>query len=408
MGKECSMFNLYTKRDLEGWAYLCLVGAAFSCGFSPVVAGRTFLGISTVLLLVHAVKSKRFFCMPWTGWLWLAFIAVAVFATAVGASPSRGFGNMPKLFWFVGIPLCATLVTTSCRLSDILRAYAVGAGVASLRVIIFNPFHALRDVKSGFMPDFMTAFVNLGSMDYAQIFMLGIVITLGFIFLYRRENKSAILWWLLLLLLTTGLLVMFKRGSWVCACVVVTLFVAFKTNWKYLLILAIVVISTVALPPVRARIAAVKEEWNVDKGGRMTMWFKIAPALRKQYPLGIGYQVLTNEMMKKIYRGVEPDRKHLHSNIVQVLVDTGWLGLIIYLLWMGKALVDGGMLIREARGLTGCYEMFPMVLFLLLIALLLNGLVEYNFGRAPIVPAYGLIVGCIAGGRRFLSSQSPL
>ena len=408
MGKECFMFNLLSKRDLEEWAYLCLLGAAFSCGFSPVVAGRTFLGISTLLLLIRFVKSGKRLIMPWTGWLWLMFIAAAVFATAVGVNPSRGFGNMPKLFWFAGIPLCATLVTTSVRLSDILRAYALGAGVASLRVILFNPFHAWCDVKSGFMPDFMRAYVNLGSMDYAQIFMLGIVIVLGFIFAYRMENRSTVLWWLLLLLLTVGLLVMFKRGSWLCACIVVTLFLALKTNWKYLLILAVVVTSAFALPPVRSRVAAVKQEWSLDKGGRMAMWFRIAPELRRQYPLGIGYQVLTYEMMKKIDRSIEPNRKHLHSNLVQVLVDTGWLGFIVYLFWMGKAMLDGGMLIREARGRSGFYTMFPMVLFLMLIALLLNGLVEYNFGRAPIVPAYGLIIGCIAGGRRFLSSESPL
>jgi O-antigen ligase len=198
---------------------------------------------------------------------------------------------------------------------------------------------------------------------------------------------------------------MFKRGSWVCACVAVTLFVVLKTNWKVLLLLVAVILAFTVIPPVRTRIAALRYEWNFDKGGRMTMWFKIAPALRKQYPLGIGYQVLTNEMMRDIDPRVERDRKHLHSNVVQVLVDTGWAGLLVYLAWMGKALFDAGWLAWRTRGGPPICEMFSIVLFLLLTALLLNGLVEYNFGRAPIVPVYGLIIGCIAAGRRLVSSK---
>ncbi|RJR12648.1 O-antigen ligase domain-containing protein [Candidatus Parcubacteria bacterium] len=399
------MENGYSKSDAERWAYMALVCAAFCCGFSPVVAGRSFLAISLLLLMVHLFMTRSYIVMPLTARLWVTFIILAIFSTAMGPAPARGFGNMSKLSWFIGIPLCATLVTSIWRLSDLLRAYALGSAIGALRVIVCNPVIAWQNVRDGKASGYMWAILDLGSMDSAQIFMLGIVISLGFVWMCHRAKKGSAFWWTLLVIQTVALILMFKRGSWVCACLAVVAFVIFKTNWRYLLLLIVVIAGFVALPPVRARVVDLKSEWNVDKGGRMTMWLKIAPALRAQYPLGIGYQVLTNEMMRKIEPRVERDRKHLHSNVVQVLVDTGWAGLLVFLVWMGKALFDAAWIMWKTRGGQPLCEMFSVVLFLMLAALFLNGFVEYNFGRAPIVPAYGIIIGCIAAGRRLVSSH---
>jgi len=143
----------------------------------------------------------------------------------------------------------------------------------------------------------------------------------------------------------------------------------------------------------------------MDNGGRMAMWFKIAPVLVREHPMGIGFRGVTPEIMKKICPAVEPNRNHLHSNIAEILVETGWLGLAVYILWMVKALADALKLsIVAARRSVG-EEMLAMVLLMMAVALFVNGLVEYNFGDAELVLAYGLILGCISAFRRIIAEQ---
>jgi O-antigen ligase len=94
-----------------------------------------------------------------------------------------------------------------------------------------------------------------------------------------------------------------------------------------------------AVPSMRHRIGSLSGEIDADKGGRMTMWLKVAPAIHKEYPwLGIGWRALTNEMMVSVAPNVERNRNHLHSNIAEILVETGIIGFTIYVIWMLLAL----------------------------------------------------------------------
>ena len=122
------------------------------------------------------------------------------------------------------------------------------------------------------------------------------------------------------------------------------------------------------------------------------MWTKIAPELVRQHPWGIGYRSLTNDMMRRIAPEVEPERDHLHSNLVQVLVDSGWLGLALYLFWMSGAIANAASLARKAQRLWAAPEP-ALILLLAMAGLFANGLVEYNFGDAEIVLLYGFIMG---------------
>jgi O-antigen ligase len=105
-------------------------------------------------------------------------------------------------------------------------------------------------------------------------------------------------------------------------------------------------------------------------------------------------------MMKEIAPEVEPKRDHLHSNYVQILVATGWLGLGCYLAWMIAALVDAVVFARKASGTNAMSELSAVAVLLMLTGLLINGIVEYNFGDAELVLACALIIGCAAAGRR--------
>jgi O-antigen ligase len=260
-----------------------------------------------------------------------------------------------------------------------------------------RPLRALAHVRAGEFPSLASAVVDAGSMTDGQRLMLGILVSVGFLFVCRSEKRSALGWALLLLLQTAALILNFKRGSWLCAAALVAVFMASETKWRYLLVLAAVAVAALAVPPVRARLVSLREE--VDRpGGRVTMWTKIAPALIRQHPWGIGWRSLTNERMRSIAPEVEADRNHLHSNPVQVLVETGWLGLAVYVLWMASAVADAAACVRRGRGRPRAEAVLGRVLLLMLAGLLLNGLVEYNLADGEIVLLYSLVMGAAAAG----------
>jgi O-antigen ligase len=136
-----------------------------------------------------------------------------------------------------------------------------------------------------------------------------------------------------------------------------------------------------------------KREFNVEGGGRLTMWFNIAPTLIQEHPAGVGFGCLTNDQMRQVFKRVEPNRNHLHANWAQVLVETGWAGLALYLAWMAKMLLNKLAWIRRIPGRTLEERGVAWVAFTLLVGLLLNGLVEYNFGDTELVFIYAFLMG---------------
>jgi len=382
------------KNQLENLSYVLLLGAVFAIAFS-IAAGETLLTAALVIFVAAMIFGKSLPRFPGTAWLALIFIIIAAVSTRQGVNPSLGFSKFHKLFWFSAIPLAATLVNSRQRLSELMGAYAFGTGVLSLERCILIPLGIMKDIKDGIATDFMFELKDRGSMTDGQQLMLGMLIVIGIIFVCVREKRAGIIWWILLSLQCAAMIVNMKRGSWICTVAIVTLFIVMKANWRYLLAVIAVILIAGTLPFVRNRVADFRNE--LKPGGRITMWTKIAPELVKRHPLlGIGFKSLTSEMMKEIAPEVEDRRDHLHSNIAQVLVDTGWIGFSIYIIWMSKALFDALILLIKRRGGRGGEAIQPVVLMMALLALLLNGLVEYNFADSELTIMYGIIMGCVS------------
>lgn len=387
------------KYDIEKYSYYALIGAAFFTPFS-LPLGRLSVAVALILLVITNVKKGKLLRFPMVAWFALAWILLACVVTINGVNPERGVPRLEKLLWFIAIPITTSLIYNIKRLQAVMYAFVAGGVVLSLDVLIMNTVHALKAYHAGNFSSITAAIVNEGSMTDGQILACTILATLAAVFVNKMRQRK-LLWLVFALALQIfAIIINFKRGSWISLLAMVILFIAVKINWKSLFILLAVVLLTLMLPPVQGRLASLKSEFNPDAGGRATMWVVIAPALIKEYPWGIGYKSLTNEMMHNIFWRVEKDRDHLHSNIVQLLVATGWAGLVLYLLWMAVALKDGLRFIYLSKGSPAEEGTYALGLCLMLVALYVNGLVEYNFGDAEIVLVYSIIMGAMAAGVR--------
>ncbi len=432
--------------SVERLAYVFLAGGFTAVPFS-LPLGRILFAISLVLLVVHLVREKERPSVSAAGWLALAFVLATIWATAIGLDPRKGFKELDKLVWFVVIPVAATLVSSSRRLTRLLRGYAVGSLILCGRLFAKAweaGAEALAEGKTDAgwdalcrgldrapdeAHDFWWALMDASDITDAQLVMVGMVMTVGFVFMaVRNRSRTGWLWGTAFLVQLSALFLQFKRGSWLTAAVVLFFFVLLKARWierlfkpvcepvakRWRIVVPIVLLALVCAgftPPVKSRLSEsckqVMERAETQRPGqRLCMWFVVTPAIIKEHPGGIGWCVLNEDLMRQYCRHIEKNRKTLHCNLAQILVATGWLGLAVYLLWMGKALFDAVSYAYRANDRSTRTELCAAILLLVLLALMLNGLVECNLRKGDITLVYAVTMGAAAAGRLRLRDRS--
>jgi len=375
------------------WARRLLLVAVAVVTFS-VALGQLCLVAACVPLAVWLARVRPRPALPPVVAAALVFISIAWLTLAFNTAkpdPAR----VTKLLWFAALPAAAWLLRDACAVRHLLWAFALGCGALAAKTLCAVPYGAwklLREVPD-YAQNFPHALTLQGSMPDGQMLMLGLVATLGLL-LIRRAARQPVAWVAALFLLqVAGFILNLKRGSWIVAILLLVIFVLMKLTWKHTLLIGLVVAGALCLPPVRSRLTTLERDFDPAVGGRATMWLRVAPALVKAHPWGLGYRQLTNEKMRAVAANVEADRDHLHNNALTVLVETGWAGLAAYVLWMGWALGDAIRRYRRARAATEGASIAALVLLLMFVGLLLNGVVEYNFGTSRLMIGLGVIMG---------------
>lgn len=427
-------------------AFGALLAAAFCVGFSLPLA-RVAVLAALVLTLRDVFRGRRRWRFPATGWAWVAYLLVAIVTTALVAAtntddrilPHKGLSKLPKLVWFLALPVVPTLVDSRDRFRRVVTAFVLGTGIEALRVLVGNtlgawiqvtlPFpgdppssspaparllsitdalgltEALRDwtLKPWRAPTYNATLAKLSGMASAQRLMAGSVAALALALDAARgtgryaKRRSVVL----ALLLLAGLLVALKRGTWIATALVAVpmLGAAFGLR-RTLPALLLAAALVAAFPAARGRLAELPTEFTYRKGGRALMWMYVVPGCRKDHPWGVGFRGLTYSAMRRYARRVEPNQNHVHSNPLQILVELGWQGLAAYLAWMALGLRDGVRLARTRRGPGTAWEeddrFLRTVPLAVLTTLILNGFVEYNFADGELVLIYGLALGLAA------------
>ena len=149
------------------------------------------------------------------------------------------------------------------------------------------------------------------------------------------------------------------------------------------------------LGPAHQRIINFAADYEIS-GGRKSMW-ELGVELIERYPLGLG---LGNaSYMRIIDPSLPPQHRHMHNNLLNVAVETGLIGVVIYLTLMIYAVSLGIRLWNSAKSDKQPY-VHSMALAVLSISCALLGWqiaggVEYNFGDGEIRMIALLLVGLL-------------
>ncbi len=383
----------------------CLIYvAAFGMGLSLPLA-RGFICLTGIMLLINIIRRKQRLFFPLSAWFCLAFCIIAAVATIYGIRPSKGLPKLHKLAWFLTIPIAASVITDYSRLRRFIIAFVTGASLLSIHVCIGNPLSAWKKLQSGRETDFVTSLINNSSLSDGQRLALAILAGILLILSCRSIYREKVTWVAVTLIITLGEIICLKRGPWIAVILCGSKLLADSIGWKRLVLYGALAFSMLlSLPPVSTRIAQIRNDIDPSHGGRMTMWTRIAPELLREHPAGVGFRSLRNKDLRKIYKHIEPRQDHLHSNIIQILVATGPHGLIIFLIWISLALHDSYRTMKNAESFPDNLRFPAKAPFILLSALLLIGLIEYNIADARLLLVYGSLMGI---GARLKHNNGP-
>ena len=134
------------------------------------------------------------------------------------------------------------------------------------------------------------------------------------------------------------------------------------------------------LSPVRERSYQSAEHFNAV-GGRQTMW-AIGLQMAERYPLGVGLD--NAELMHEIDPTLPASHRHTHNNILNIAVETGWLGLMFYIWWMGTVIFKGAWRFIKHKEESDSVSFVSLSLAVGILAWQIAGIVEYNFGDGEI------------------------
>ena len=356
------------------------------------------LSIAASEILLGVVYLAWAATRPWTrshppGWRLLAVLTAVLAATWIVASltaadPWASLVKARKL-WSLPVVLVvaerASIAGGAARAGRLAAAGLLGAFLsAGFGVASFAADRVTRamniDRLSGFFSTAMTS---------GNVFATLAVASLGEIFAPAAVRAAGrVLAALALTALLPALLVTYTRSSWLAFLAGAFVLLA-RVRPRLTLALAACAVLVVAVGPgeIRARAASVVDPTESGNAGRLSLWKSGAAALADHPWTGVG--LADHYALIESYR--RPDATfhagHFHSNLVQVAVSTGLVGLAAYLAWMGAL---GVLLVRAARGARWSRAWVGLAIW---AAFQVHGLFDWCFGDAEVANQFLLWAG---------------
>lgn len=266
----------------------------------------------------------------------------------------------------------------------VMTAYLAGCTLLGMIDVVRIPLYAWRGGN----------IFDAGSMRDPQFYLVALCLLVSY-FLSGLTRRMLWPWLTASLFSLLGIILHFKRGVWLSLIGVLTLMAGMVRRRSLLLVLLAGMLVGLAVPQVRVRLSNLREVFTPRSGDRYVLWTDTAPTLFKEFPLGMGWcAVKQQDFALYSSRPVQPKLNHLHNNLLQVRLELGWAGVVAWCLLMGLGwyrLWRGG---RKTNQPDEPWKWMGAGLTCGFTGLLINGMVESNFGDTEIMMLFCVLLGC--------------
>lgn len=394
---------------------------------------------------MEGIKDK---ILKYCDWLIGAFLILFVFWSPISITGAQTAVSFALLFWVVGMLVMRRFQLMRTPLNIPIAAFLIAAAIGVIMAVDFK--HSLKGYMTLGWISIFFLFVNnvkdvtqfkrlvriliiiatiagayaifqhftridfFGNVKYVQrsfarstgffnspqtfgnyiLLVLPVVFGLSFYSNTRREKR-----WLQLsgLIILTAIIFSYTRGVWL-GVIGGLIFMAILRSKKLLfaLVTAIIVVSMflVFLPPSRVTqrvVGTFKSERPV--GDRIYFWQGSLRIIR-DYPItGLGW-----EGFGIVYREYKPAEGrqlvcHAHNNFIDMAVDSGLLGLGIFIWLLITIYKVGFHIFKELED--GYFKGIAWGFLGSFTAFLIAGLTQYNFGDSEVVMLFYFLLGMV-------------
>lgn len=373
-----------------------LIGFAFT-SFISIAAGNIFLGMATLCFLFYLHKTKRYdkdkFCinkdLKIYYYVYAFFVSTMLLSALCSSDLIVGIRKWADLWiWrWLPFPIITLIIADFAQARKVMLSAIFGLSIGILALIYQGFMGAQR--AAGFFGHQMTfagylcIFLPILLVCFAQKEILG---------KYRYASGAMFIF---------GCFALFfngTRGAWIATApvlLVIILYYMFQ-NKKYATIgLVFLVTLGVYLMNNDRFIKRVSSITNVttyqSNTERLLMW-NSAYCMFKDHPiLGVGLGQYTYSYQNKYIspKAKEPNLTHAHSNYMQMLAENGIVG------FAGFISLVCYILISNLKDFLHSRCQYSLMIAGSTLALLLQGITEYNFGNSAVMKVYWMTLGCL-------------
>jgi hypothetical protein len=376
-------------------------------GLNPLKSIPTLLSAMVMTLIIplySSIASQRNICLTLGG------LIAGQTVAALHSIATSFFANFPQGF-FVGE------VTESGQIGlTLLACLGLIHYIEEDRILENSPQHSSITLKLfGIMITILTLLncfarsLNIAPLE-ANLLLLSIAIAAVSLLFYallsikkfpfQVNSYLPLLITFSLPILTATLIINLKRGPWAGVLCGLTIYLAaFKPKIIIPLFAAVLLIST-TLAPVRERLITAQEHFFIS-GGRSEIW-DIGKEMLQTYPLGIGFK--NSPILQKFSNEIPTNLRHFHSNPINIAVETGLLGLALFLWWIFTILKTAKNLpMRDSR-----FHPLAIAIGAAIVSWQTAGLVEYNFGDAEVLYVAYILIGLLGALTNCIAKENNL
>lgn len=351
---------------------------------SSIAASQIILFLCGIFWTIGIISYKNVFKFRRSSLdLWLiSYIIISLIAIIFSSNFKISLSHIKQisllLIFFFGIQV----FTDIKKIKIYTNAFILG-GIVNCFYALFRYIYLLE----GGLEKRLHGLIN-SWMTFSGFMMIMILLLIAKL-IWQRNIKYHLLYLILVVFFFAVILLTLTRSSWVglfCGIIALTYFHSRKLLIS-VIILAIIsgIIAYPLLPKaVSNRFRSIFDLNDTTNKERIYM-MRIAINIMKKHPLlGIGPGMLQQKLPEYVSEGIDKNWNipHLHNNILQNAVDKGLLGLIawlgIYIKWLFDSLV--GFHRKEYRDIGLAAGSIAAI-----IAFLVAGLFEYNFGDSEIL-----------------------
>jgi putative inorganic carbon (hco3(-)) transporter len=370
-----------------------------------VAASQTFFALSGVCYAAHLLSRPSVPHFVPIKLPMALFCLTTIIPIFWSENPYVSGFDIKKLVLFVILVLTVNLMSSSRQLVWTFKAMFMAAALAGAwsiaqfvrqyhEVRLLHPTRFYAYMRAQRITGFMGHWMNFGGQQ-----MLAFAALLAFL-LFRKPASGApeagsqragrgAVWIAVAGIVAVSILLNLTRGVWVaCTCAMVYLVARWRARWLLLVPVLAALLIFASPKLVKARLDSVLHpEAHQSEAIRLEMWGVGLRMIRRHPLVGVGPGNI--EEMYPLYMppGKTPMigfHGHLHNDYIQFAAERG---IPCLLAWLWMMIVLGAYDLRLCRTL-GPLRWVAQASFAAWIALLVEGLVEFNFGSTPVLMPY--------------------